>query len=131
MRDGRTARPSSAGRNSSSARSYAATHTPVSDRDPDPGSKKGDGGALVEDEEALEHLKLVLVGDGAPDLVVELCVRERHLRAQALVRQRRPGRDRRQSDVSPKETVAEGESVHELSSLVRLRVVRHREVHIE
>ena len=29
---------------------------------------------LVEDEEALEHLELVLVGDGAPDLVVELVV---------------------------------------------------------
>ena len=50
------------------------------------------GCVLVEDEEALEHLKLVLVRHGAPDLVVQLRVRERHLRAQALVRERRPDR---------------------------------------
>ena len=36
---------------------------------------------LVEDEEALEDLELVLVRHGAADLVVQLRVRERHLRA--------------------------------------------------
>ena len=37
----------------------------------------GRGDALVEDQEALEHLELVLVRDGPPDLVVQLLVRER------------------------------------------------------
>ena len=36
---------------------------------------------LVKDEEALEDLELVLVRHGAADLVVQLRVRERHLRA--------------------------------------------------
>ena len=49
---------------------------------------------LVEDEEALEHLQLVLVWHGAPDLVVQLLVGERHLGLEALVRQGWPGKGR-------------------------------------
>lgn len=45
---------------------------------------------LVEDEEGLEHLQLVLVRDRAPQAVVQLRVRQRLLRRQPLVRQRRP-----------------------------------------
>ena len=47
-------------------------------------------GALVEDHEALQYLELVLVRDGAADLVVQLLIGERHLRAQALVGERGP-----------------------------------------
>ena len=56
--------------------------------------------SLVEDQEALEHLELVLVRDGPPDLVVQLGVGERHLRAQTLVRERGPARVRRLSKPS-------------------------------
>ena len=53
----------------------------------------GRGGALVEDQEALEDLELVLVRRRPPDLVVQLSVGERHLRAQTLVGKRRPGEE--------------------------------------
>ena len=46
--------------------------------------------SLVEDQEALQHLQLVLVRCRAPDLVVQLVVRQRLLRLQTLVRQCRP-----------------------------------------
>ena len=48
--------------------------------------------ALVEDQEALEDLELVFVRRRPPDLVVQLSVGERHLRAQTLVGKRRPAK---------------------------------------
>ena len=56
--------------------------------------KEKSGDALVENEEALEDLQLVLVEHRLPDLVVQLLVRERLLRLQALVRQRGPTKRR-------------------------------------
>ena len=56
------------------------------------GKKNGD--ALIENEEALEDLQLVLVEHRLPNLVVQLLVRERLLRLQALVRQRGPTKRR-------------------------------------
>ena len=63
---------------------------------------------LVEDEERLEDLEIVLVRDRLPDLVVELLVRERSLRLESLVRERR----------------------HQLACVV-IRVMDHRKVDIE
>jgi hypothetical protein len=46
--------------------------------------------ALVEDEEALEDLKILLVEYGASDTVVKLLIRKRALGLKALVRERGP-----------------------------------------
>ena len=45
---------------------------------------------LVENQETLQHLQLVLVRRRTADLVVQLLVRERRCRLEALVRQRWP-----------------------------------------
>ena len=63
---------------------------------------------LIEDKERLEDLEIVLVRDRLPDLVVQLLVRERSLRLESLVRERR----------------------HQLARVV-IRVMNHRKVDIE
>jgi hypothetical protein len=46
--------------------------------------------ALVEDEEALEDLKILLVEHGTPDTVVKLLIRKRSLGLKTLVGERGP-----------------------------------------
>ena len=63
---------------------------------------------LVEDEERLEDLEIVFIRDRLADLVVQLLVRERSLRFESLVGERR----------------------HQLARVV-IRVVDHRKVDVE
>ena len=102
MLGGRRALPSSAGRSSSSGRSW--THVSVVEF---PHIQEYD--ALVEDQEALQHLQLVLVRHSSPDLVVQLLISERLLSVKALVRKRR----------------------HKLACLIGFWVVCHGEVDVE
>lgn len=88
-------------------------------------SKRCARSLLVKNQETFQDLRIMLIGHRAPNLGVELLVREGLRRLQALVRQRRPAAA---SGILRKDA---NDYKHERIGLISRRVVGHRKVHIK